>query len=151
MRLILCVLILMLSTVSSTSYSENKPLDLRAVTLKEGKPAPFAGKLLTADALAKIITDFEREIKLLKADLKRVTQERTVLVRREKLLCEIAVDGEKQKQSICLSGCDQKVKLLSDAVNRCENDKRGFFQSPYVNFVIGNVVAGGLCAAASSR
>ncbi len=149
MRWKLCGLILLLSTISSTSYSENRALDLRTVTLKEGKPAPFAGKLLTTDALSKIITDFEAEIKLLKADVRRITQERTVLVRREKLLCEIAVEGEKQKQAICVSGCDQKVKLMSDAVNRCENDKRGFFQSPYVNFVIGNVVAAGLCAAAT--
>lgn len=139
----------MLSTASSTSYSAEK-LDLRTATLATGEKAPFAGRLLTADALSKIITDLEARVATAEAARDKAMREREILVRREKLICEIKVDGEQQKRSLCITGCDKKMELVEAALDRCHSDKRGFFQSPYFNFVMGNVVAGGLCAAASA-
>ena len=56
-------------TIPTIAYADDTPTpqEEKVVTIKQGDPAPFTGKLLTHDALAQIIATHEKE--LLQADL----------------------------------------------------------------------------------
>jgi hypothetical protein len=105
--------------------------------------------LLTDAALAKIITDLKAQAKSANARAEKAERESKAKLDSAKKTCAIEVGGERKKTAIVEAGCTKQTKVLSDSLKACENRKSSVFRSPYFNFIMGNVVAGGVCALAT--
>jgi hypothetical protein len=136
-----------LLTLSWTSYSARADTPTRA-RVEAGKRAPFSGVLLTDAALARIITDYEQQIKTLTLDLEKARREAKAQETLSKVVCAAKVEGEQAKQAACTRDLTRQKSLYEKALKQCSKDPP-WYKSPFLSFMIGNVVAGGVCVAAT--
>lgn len=140
--------ILLLSILSWTSYSAAQTPTINRTRLAKGKPAPFAGVLLSDGALAKIISDNERKLKLLNLDLEKLKRQADSEAKTSKAVCDAKLEAASAKHGACLRDLDRRDKLLDKALQKCPQDLP-WYKAPQLHFILGNIVAGGICAAAT--
>lgn len=138
----------MLLTASSTSYSEPKPAEPQRARLAAGAKAPFAGTLLNDAALAKLITKLEGEVKALKLQLEKQRREAKAQLDSSKKTCDAQLGGERARAAAALEGFKTERKLYTTAIDKA-NAPNPWYKSPYLHFLLGSVVAGGICTAAT--
>lgn len=129
---------------SSTSYSQTGK-----ARLEKGKKAPFAGWLLTDKALAKIITNYEGKIKALKLQLEKTERDRKVQTVAATAICTAKVDGQVARCKAARSGWSTERRLYEGALAKAVQPPP-WYKSPYLNFLLGAAVSGGICAGASA-
>lgn len=144
----------LLLTLSSTAYSQTTPTrsggsdqSHRHHRLAKGKAAPFSGVLLTDQALAKIISDYEGKIAALKLELEKERKDRQAEKQAADTICQAKVDGEKAKAKAAESGCQRERHVYEQALKRA--NETPWYQNNYLNFLLGSVVAGGICTGVS--
>jgi len=132
-------------TASSTSYSE--PTEPQRARLAKGDKAPFAGVLLTDQALAKVIAGLEGQVAALKLQLERQKREQAAQLEAAKKTCDAQLVGERAKAAAAADGFKTERKLYTSALDKAQASK--WYKSPYLHFILGSVVSGGICAAAT--
>lgn len=132
---------------TSPLLSQSRPVPIQRAKVKKGDRAPFAGHLLTPAALAKIITDYEKQIADLKLELAREQRERKVESDSAKVTCKAQVEGKQAQLEAFKGGADRERAIWKQALeDRSRPDP--WYRSPYLHFIIGSVVAGGICVGA---
>lgn len=127
------------------------PLDIRRVELKQGDKAPFAGQLLTNDAVAKLVSDYKAKLADLQAqlDLQKKLYE-------AKLKAEVDASSIKEKAALARvaasdKSCSLEKELLTRAVDRTSQQcTRKWYESPWIPFVGGVLLCGGGVAAGAA-
>lgn len=140
----------MLLIASSTSYSQPKTTpspEIKRERLAKGKPAPFAGVLLSNAALAKIISDYEAKLSAAKLEAERAKRDADAKLKAEQTTCKIKLDGAAKKLAIVEGGCMRERAICDKALKDCSS-KDTWFRSPYLHNVLGCAVCGGICAGA---
>jgi len=111
--------------------------------LVKGSAAPFSGTLLSDAALAKIITDAEARVKAAALEADRLKKELDIAERKADAVCLARLDGERLRYAACSKDADRTRELLDKASNP------PWYKNPYLHFIMGSVVSGGVCAAAT--
>jgi hypothetical protein len=104
--------------------------------------------LLTDAALSKIITGYEKRIATLALNLERAKREAAAFKKTSKVVCDARVAAEHAKTSACDRDLSRQKSIYEKALKRT-NRATPWYKSPYLSFMIGNVVAGGICVAAT--
>lgn len=125
-----------------------QPNQVERKRLKKGDRAPFAGNLLTDAALAKLITDYESRIKRLKLELEKTKRETAARATTAAAVCKAKLDGADAKLAAFKGGCDRERAVYERALKKCSTSAP-WYKQPYLHFLVGSVVGGGLCAAAT--
>jgi hypothetical protein len=112
--------------------------------LDKGKLAPFSGTLLSDAALAKIRTEYEKQIKLLQLDLDKAKREKDLENKTSQAICGANVKLEQVKYKACSDDKDRQKKLFLDTIKSRKCPSSMWY---YLSFVGGAAVAGGMCAA----
>lgn len=110
--------------------------------VKKGDRAQFDGVLLTNGLLARIKTDHEKEIKLLRLGLEKLKREKSVEKRTNTEICKARVQAEKSRLGACTRDRERQRQIFTKAL------KAKKCPSPiwnYLSFIGGSVVAGGIC------
>ena len=141
------LVILLLLVQSSMSYSQTAK-----VRLERGKKAPFAGWLLTDKAMARIIADYEGKLKALKLQMEKTERDQKVQKAAATAICEAKVDGQVARCKAARGGWDTEKRLYEGALAKAVQPPP-WYKSPYVNFLLGTIVTGGVVAStyAASR
>lgn len=132
-------------TRSSTSYSEPTTPTPDRARLAKGDKAPFAGVLITDSALAKIIAGYEAKVGELRLQLEKEKRDRRDEAAAAKAICDATVAGEAAKGKAANAGFIAERKLYESALTKA--NESAWYKSPYLNFLLGAVVSGGVCAA----
>lgn len=139
-------------SVSASADEKTQPtLDVRQVELKQGDKAPFAGRLLTHDAVAKLIADYKAKIAELEAQLNNHKK-----LYEMKLKAEVEASNIKEKASLekvasVNRSCSLEKDLLNKAVDRtAQQCSRKWYESPWLPFVGGVLLCGGGVAAGAA-
>jgi len=146
-------MLLVASLISFSVFADETTsvLDVRQVELKQGDKAPFSGRLLTNDAVAKLLADYRAKITDLEAqvDLQKKLYEM-------KLKAEVEASGIKEKAALdkviatsrlCNLEKDLLVKAVDRTVQQCQ---RKWYESPWLPFVGGVLLCGGGVAAGAA-
>ena len=106
------------------------------------------GVLMTNAALAKLLSDHEGRLRAL--DLEIEKQRRDYVAKRAEAasVCLATVEAEKEKARLAEQGFARERKTYEAALRRCDT-KPPWYRSPYLNFLLGTVVAGGVCSGVS--
>lgn len=116
--------------------------------LNKGQKASFGGVLLSDAALATIITEYEKKIGLLQIELEKATKEMTSELKTAEAVCKAKLDGEKAKQDSCKMDLLRQEKIFDKASKKLTR-KSPWYKSPYMHFILGGLVTGGVCVGAS--
>lgn len=111
--------------------------------LLKNEQAPFAGTLLSDAAMAAILTNADRGIKLLTLELARAGKELEVEKRKNEAICAVKVQGEKDRYQACVKDAERLRSSLEQSTNP------PWYKSPYIHFIFGSAISAGVCAAAS--
>ena len=131
-------------TVAKAQTSQ--PTEVKRVRLSKGERAPFNGNLLSDVALAKLVTDFELKIKKLEAKLEKEKLEHEAELLSSETICQTRIEGEQAKKKALESGYDQERAIYEKALKKCTDTP--WYKSPYLHFLAGSIIAGGICVAA---
>lgn len=101
--------------------------------------------LLTDGLLAKIKTDNDKAIKLLKLELEKVKRENSVEKETHEAVCKAKVQAEMSKTDACTRDRERQRELYTKAL---DSKKCPSSIWHYLSFVGGAVVAGGICIGA---
>jgi hypothetical protein len=115
--------------------------------LKAKEKAPFAGILLSDAALAKIVTDYEAKIKIAKAETEKVKRDAEAKARAEKVVCDANIESEKVKTEAVRGEMKTRTSIYEKTLKKCDTETP-WYKSPWMGFVVGQVVAGGICIGA---
>jgi hypothetical protein len=113
--------------------------------LSKGSKATFAGVLLSDAALAKIKTDHDKAIKLLKLELEKAKREKAVDDKTSAAICNARIQSEQVKTDACTRDRERQRKIFTKAL---DSKKCPSSIWHYLSFVGGAVVAGGICIGA---
>lgn len=113
--------------------------------MKKNDKALFAGVLLTDGLLAKIKTDHDKEIKILKLELEKLKREKSLESNTSSAICNAKVQAEKSQIDACTRDRERQRQIYTKAL---ESKKCPSPIWKYLSFVGGAVVAGGICIAA---
>ena len=116
--------------------------------MTRGQPAPFAGVLLTTAALAKVVTELEARAERARVDLEAERATAKVRERAAEAVAEARLEAERAKRAAVEADLARQKSTYEGALSKA-NASASWYQSPYLHFLLGNVVAGGLCAAAN--
>lgn len=125
--------------------TDSKP---KRVRLEQGKPAPFSGVLMSNAALAKLISDYERKLKVAVLDTEKTKRELDAEQKTHKVICQAIVTAEQAKLEACKDDKERQRVIYETALKKCSKDQP-WFKTPFFGYIMGNVVAGGVCAAVS--
>lgn len=128
-------------TAKTQPQPTGQPLHL---TLKKGDKAPFAGKLLTPEALAKIITGYEKKLKLQALEIEKLKRESTVTAKTEDAICKAKLEGEAAKLKACEDASSSKDLIWTKALDKC-NKPSPWYKSQFLGFTVGSLFASGIC------
>lgn len=134
--------ILTLLIASSTSYSQTT--EPQRARLAKNARAPFAGVLLTDQALAKVISKLEGKISALKLKLEKQKRQARAKLDSSKKICTAQLEGAAAKSKAAVDGFKVERRLYTSAIEKAG----AWHKSPYLHFILGNLVSGGVCAAA---
>lgn len=129
---------------SLTAYSAEK---IQRQRLKPGDKAQFAGVLLSDAALAKLISDSKARLASAQATTEKCERERKVEKAAADAVCVAKVEAERTKLLACDQARSQQAKIYDQQLKQCSSTP--WFKSPLLNFVLGSVVSGGVCATAA--
>jgi hypothetical protein len=124
--------------------AKTQPKKLTHLTLKKGDKAPFAGKLLTSEALAKIITTYEKKVKLQALEIEKLKRESTATVKTDKAICNAKLEGEAAKLKVCEVASTRKDQIWTNALDKC-NKPVPWYRSQFIGFTVGSLFASGIC------
>ena len=138
LRVLLVSLLGILLTLSSAHAQEAGEV----APLEEGEPAPFAGTLLSPEAVANILAQQQ-------AQEERCEEQTRYELERQEVLHQLRLDAlQEQVDFISLAldearqSRDASLEALEQAMR--ERDRVNLFRTPTFNFVVGVVVGGGL-------
>jgi hypothetical protein len=118
-------------------------LDLRQVEIKKGEPAPFAGRLLTPDATAKLVVDSAAELKRLRAEVIKLKAELSVKVTSEQLVCAAKISACEAAYKNLEVSTKLQAGILQGANERLASQAtRKWWENPVVPFAFGIAVCG---------
>jgi len=131
-----------MSLISFSALAQESPT---RIELKKGDKAPFDGQLLSHVAVAKLISDHNAEIKMLKARIEYLEKVQATNIDTQKKLCDAKLDAEASKKRACEESLSAQKSVYSGAVERVSKTcERKWYESPYLHFTLGSVVFGAL-------
>lgn len=158
--LIVCVLMLICVLLSWTKYLEfpvhaqttriDDKVDVRSTDVIVGDRVPFSGKLLTIDALAKLISYYKAAIAKLESDL--VYQQKICDVKLNAKVDACTIESSACKKLIdnCQQVCTMEKKVYSTALERTgKNCERKWYESQWIGLTAGVILCGGSVAVGS--
>ena len=104
--------------------------DADFVNIEEGEPAPFAGKLITDEGLAKIIAQYEADLKQADLNLEYEVQKKSSEMQLHYDLLNVKYTSEKEMYQEMIASRDEQLKI-----NRRQDFWRRF--ATYAGFFIG--------------
>lgn len=116
--------------------------------LKKGEKAPIAGVILSNEALARLISEYDKKIALLQLQLEKQKRKLDSELKTNEAICKTMLDGEIAKQDSCKRDLARQAELLDKSTKRLTK-KRSWYKSPYIHFLLGGVITGGVCLGAS--
>lgn len=131
--------ILMLLTLSSTLCWANRK------DLNVGDKAPFAGVLLTREALAKIITDYEVSIKTLRASLEKQEKESKAESTAAKAMSDANLKSMSLERDACQREMANTITIYKNSLKKCDVP---WYKTGTTGFIFGQIVMGGICVGA---
>lgn len=99
-------------------------------------------------ALAKLITDFEKKLKLARLDADKLKRDLEAEQKSNKVVCQAKVTAEQAKVQACKDDKQRQRGIYETALKKCSKSPP-WYKSPFFGYVMGNLVAGGVCAAVS--
>lgn len=132
----------MLCWGKSTAYSQSHA----AAELKSGERAPFDGVLLKKEDLATIITDFEKKLASVNAELEILKKQNQMTAEFEKEKCAIQVRAEKSETTVCESARIKEAGIYENALKKTEPSS--FWKSQTFAGILGLGAGAAICAAA---
>lgn len=123
--------------------TQPSPAEVKRARLQKGDAAPFAGTLLSDAAVAKLISDADAKLKQAQLEAERLRRDLELERRSAAVVWQAKLDTEKLKYTACSKDADRTRELLDKASNP------PWYKSPYLHFLLGSVVSGGVCAAAT--
>ena len=111
--------------------------DADFTNIQEGDPAPFTGKLITDEALAKIVAQYEAELKEADLNLEYELQKKANEMQLQYDLLEIKYTAEKEMYESMIAARDEQLKI-----NRRQDFWRRF--ATYGGFVLGSGLTVGI-------
>ena len=119
------------------------------VRLKAGERAPFAGNLISDDGLAKLITEQQREVKLLELEIEKLRRDNDSERRTADAICTAKLEGEATKLTTYELSWKTQRGIYEVALGKAATSPP-WWKSHYVSFAAGALLSGGLCVAAWS-
>jgi hypothetical protein len=104
--------------------------------------------LLTDQAIAKLITRLESKIADLKLQLERQRRGAEAMIAAETKVCETRLEAESAKTEAWAKGFAAERSLYDSALKKAQAPSP-WYKAPYLHFIFGSVVSGGICAAAT--
>lgn len=104
--------------------------DVDFVNIEEGKSAPFSGKLITDEALGKIIAQHESEMKEADLNLEYEVQKKANEMQLQYDILNIKYEAEKQMYEEMIAARDEQLKI---------NSRQDFWRrfATYTGFFVG--------------
>lgn len=121
----------------------------KRIRLAKGATTPFKGVLMSDAALAQIITDLEKKAKLAALAAEKVKRELTAERKSNATICQAKITAEQSKLKGCNDDKERQRVIYESALKKCDKNAP-WYKSPFFGYVMGNVVAGGVCAAVSA-
>lgn len=115
---------------------------INKIRIEKDKKTPFAGILLTDAAMAKIITDYEKKLKLQKLEVKKLKTQSGVKLKSCNKICEIRMKSERSKNIACKEDMLRQEKIITSYLSK----KEPWYKSGIFSIVTGGIIAGGACA-----
>lgn len=109
----------------------------------KGAAAPFDGVLLSDPALAKLLSDADAKLKVALLEVEKLRRDLDLEKRTAATVCKVQLDGERLKYAACSKDADRVRGLLDKAT------ETPWFKNPYLHFLLGSAISGGVCAAAT--
>ncbi|MCJ7760043.1 hypothetical protein MUP59_02745 [Candidatus Bathyarchaeota archaeon] len=135
--------------LAQTTRIDDK-IDVRATDVTIGDRVPFSGKLLTIDALAKLISYYKTAIAKLEADL--IYQQKVCDAKLSAKIdtCTIESSACKKLVNNCQQVCDAEKKVYTVAIERASKTcERKWYESPWIPLVGGVIICGSSVAVGS--
>lgn len=129
--------------IPSSVSAQSQP-DIRRARITKSTPAPFDGVLLTDAALAKLITDAEARLAAAQLETEKLRRDLELERRTSEAVWQARLDAEKMKLAACSKSADRTLELLDKATSPAP-----WYRSPYLHFILGSAISGGVCAAAT--
>ena len=147
-RISLLTLTLLIASSQSSSAQPVPPpvLQPQRARLNKGQAAPFAGNLLSDEAVAKIVTDYEQRIAKLQLELEKARREAAVQTAANDAVCTAKLSGEVAKQKACMDDKERQSKLFFTTLDKQSCPSPAW---NYVSFIGGAAIGGGICALAA--
>ena len=115
------------------------------MSLAAGEKAPFAGILITTTALAKVVTDLERKVKVLEIKLEAAKQVEAAKLSAGTAGCIAKVETERAKLAACDGDRLRAKTIYEQALTKCNPPPQSYH---YLSFIGGALLGGGICAGA---
>ena len=105
--------------------------------------------MLFADsAIARLIVDAKKKYAFCDLTLQRERKERAVAKKAFDAVCKAKTIDFQLKYKSCLADVSKRVSIYESALKTC-NRPTPWYKSPVFGFVIGQIVAGGVCVVVS--
>jgi hypothetical protein len=117
--------------------------------VKKGDRVPFNGVLLTPDAMATIISNYEKQIRMLMLELEKIEDVSMAEMDSNQAICRVQILEFKTKLKTCVDESNNQRKLFYDELKQYKKIHRSppWYTNPYLSFIVGGVVVGGICVA----
>ena len=114
--------------------------------VKKGERVPYDGVLLTRAELATLLTEPERKLAGLKAELEAMDREHWFVTEVSEAKCKAEVTAEKAKTDACMGARVKESAIYEQALKKA-NDQP-FWKSPTLMGILGLGAGAAICAAA---
>lgn len=136
------ILALTAATLLPSFASADEPYTPPTVTpIAKGAPAPYAGVLLTPEAVAKVIADAKDCPKRTQIEVNKARDEQKAVD--DKTLADVQADAKRDK-AVMQAGIDQRDESIRDLASRLEKSEQA--RSNTTLYVGGGVLAGAAIA-----
>jgi hypothetical protein len=100
--------------------------------------------LLSDAALAKLISDADARVAAAQLEAEKLRRDLELEKRTAEAIWQARFDAEKTKLTACSKSADRTLELLDKATVPAP-----WYKSPYLHFILGSAISGGVCAAAT--
>lgn len=125
------LIVLLMSLTSSLAFADS-------ALLKKGQPAPFDGKLYSADAVATIIANHEAELKALRMVLELEKKKLRAKLTADVQTAQRATQAATEQVRACQLSKKVERDIYTSAVSRMQKESSSsVWKSPYLHFFLG--------------
>jgi hypothetical protein len=115
------------------------------VKVAVGEKAPFAGVLLTPEALAKTIAELEARAATLSLELKAAKRDAAAREAAARAAADVALDLERKRRAALEADLLRRSELYERSLERLSASEP-WYRSGYLTMGLGLLLGGGICA-----